>query len=143
MAAASEDFPNVSSFKVTIEGLQGDQFESVSGYGIDFEDVPYTAEKNSIGNKPGRKNARDIVLTRKFRQDKGLADWVAQIGNGEIKRKSGSIICQDRGGKQIAKFDFFEAWPKSWSGPTLSRDPSGNATALETIVLSVGDLRMS
>lgn len=139
----AEDFPNVSSFKVTIQGLQGDQYESVSGYGIDFEDVAYTGEKNSMSNKPGRKNARDIVLTRHFRKDKELYSWVKEIGEGKITLKSGSILCQDRAGGTIAKFEFFDAWPKSWSGPTLSKQASGNGAALETIVLSVGDLRMS
>jgi len=143
MANASEEFVSVSSFKVTIDGTNWSIYEDVRGLGVDIEDIAYQSEKNQMLNRPGRFNARDIHLTRRFKKDKELYNWVKDIKAGKQTRKSGSITLHDDEDKEVARFNFFGAWPKSWSGPTLSKNSSGNDILSENIVLSVQDLEMA
>lgn len=143
MATGTEEFINVSSFKVSIDGLNWTSYEHVGGLGVDVEDVGYQGDKNQILNRPGRYTARDITLTRRYKKDKELYAWVKDIKAGKQTRKSGSVILMDDEEKEVARFNFFGAWPKSWSGPTLSKEMSGNDTLKEEIVLSIADLEMA
>ncbi len=141
--AASEEYINVSSFKVTIDGTNWQTYESVSGVGVDLEDISFQSDKNQMLNRPGRFNARDIRLVRRFKKDKELYNWVKEIKGGKQTRKSGSIILMDDANKEVVRFNFFEAWPKSWSGPSLSKDRAGNDILKEEVVLSVQDVEMA
>lgn len=143
MAAGNEEFINVSSFKVSIDGMNWTNYESVGGLGIDLEDIAFQGEKNQILNRPGRFTARDISLVRRYKKDKELYAWMKDIKAGKQTRKSGSVILLDDEEKEVARFNFFGAWPKAWSGPTLSKDMSGNDTLKEEIVLSIADLEMA
>lgn len=141
--SATEEYINVSNFKVTIDGHNWSTYEMVSGIGIDMEDVAFQSEKNQILNRPGRFNARDITLARRFKKDKELYSWMKEIKSGKQTRKSGSVILMDDEEKEVARFNFFGAWPKAWSGPTLSKDRAGNDILREEIVLSVQDVEMA
>ena len=143
MADANEEYINVSSFKVTIDGHNWSVFESVTGIGIDMEDVSFHSEKNQMQNRPGRYNARDMVLRRRFKKDKEFYNWMKEIKGGKPSRKSGSVILMDDEEKEVARFNFFGAWPKSWSGPELSKDKGGQDILKEELVLSVADVEMA
>lgn len=141
--AGTEEFLSVSGFKVSIDGTNWQTFDHVSGIGIDMEDIPFQADKNQMLNRPGRFNARDLHLGRPFKKDKELYDWMKDIKAGKQTRKSGSVILLDDEEKEVVRFNFFGAWPKSWSGPVLSKDRSGNSILKEEIVLSVQDFEMA
>lgn len=141
----AEEFITVSNFKVTLDGHNWEVFESVSGLALDCEDIASNAQKNNrqITKRPGRVNARDITLVRRFKKDKEVYGWVKDIKDGKRTRKSGSVILSDDEDKEVKRFNFYESWPKSWSGPELSKDASGNDILRETVVLSVQDLEMA
>lgn len=143
MATGHDEFLSVSNFKVSIQGGQWQTYEAVSGIGLDMEDIPFQTDRNQMNNRPGRCNARDLMLTRRFKKDKEIYNWVKQVKDGKTERKSGSIILLDDQGKEVVRFNFFGAWPKSWSGPTLSKDHAGNDILLESVVLSLADLEMA
>lgn len=141
--SGSEEFISASSFKVSLDGTNWSVYESVRGIGVDLEDIAYQSDKNQMLNRPGRFNARDITLTRRFKHDKELYNWLKEIKGGKQSRKSGSVILMDDEDKEVARFNFFGAWPKAWSGPELSKDRSGNDILKEEIVLSVQDVEMA
>lgn len=143
MADALEEYVNVTSFKVTIDGTNWSTYERVSGVGLDVEDVPFQSDKNIMFNRPGRTNARDITLVRRFKKDKELYNWMKEIKAGKQTRKSGSVILLDDEEKEVIRFNFFGAWPKAWSGPELSKDKAGNDILKEEVVLSVADVEMA
>lgn len=143
MADSQEDFLSVSSFSVNIDGMNWEVFEQVSGVGVDMEDIAFQSDKKMILNRPGRFNARDITLVRRFKKDKELYNWMKEIKEGKNTRKDGSVILYDDESNEVVRFNFFKAWPKSWSGPTLSKDRSGNDILREEIVLSVQDVEMA
>ena len=51
-----------------------------------------------------------------------------------IARKNGSIVLLDRAGKEQARWNFFDAWPSKWTGPSLTA--KGNDVAIETLELA-------
>ena len=141
----ANDYLNASSFKVSIDGISdAEKFETVSGIGCLVEDIPFQAEEDKgIENRPGRYNAYDISLSRRFKGDKGLYNWFDEVKKGKRTPKSGSIILMDDEDKEVLRFNFFGSWPKSWLAPSLSKDASGNDVLLETVVLSVKDVEMA
>jgi phage tail-like protein len=143
MSQELEDFGVVSNFKVTIEGLKEMEVESVSGLGGTIEDVPYQGEKQTIMNRPGRFNANDIMIVRRFKKDKELYNWIKDTRSGKGKRVSGSVILMDQSGGEVVRFNFQGAWPKDWSGPELNKSVSGTDTLLERLVLSVADIEIA
>ena len=136
----NEEYLSTTGFTVRISGMNWNTFESVSGIGVDIEDIAFQSDKNQLTNRPGRFNARDIRLTRRFKKDRELYDWMKAIKDGKQERKSGSVVLTDDEGNKVLSLDFDRAWPKSWSGPKLSKDQGGNDILKEEIVLSVGDL---
>ncbi len=142
MATGTEEFLSASSFKVSLDGVNWDVFDSVSGLGIHFEDIVFQSEKNQLLNRPGRFNASDITLTRRFKKDDQFFAWIKELKAGKQSRKSGSVILYDDESQEVCRFDFERAWPKSWSAPTLAKGPHGNDVLKEEIVLSVEDLTM-
>jgi phage tail-like protein len=84
----SEEYLSVASFKVTVDGSNWQTYESVRGIGIDLEDITFQSDKNQMLNRPGRFNARDIHLTRRFKKDKELYNWLKDIKAGKQIRKS-------------------------------------------------------
>jgi phage tail-like protein len=143
MSTAHEEFVTTSNFEVSIDGHKWDVFDSVSGLGIDFEDISFSDSRNATLNRPGRCNARDITLTRRFKKDTELFNWIKELKQGKQTRKSGSVTLKDDEGKAVITFEFYNAWPKSWSAPPLSKgNRAGNDIAVEQIVLSVTDVEM-
>jgi phage tail-like protein len=136
-----KDLVSVSSFKVEIEGMESELFESVSGIGIDLEDMAFHGDKR-LNASPGRFDGRDITLVRRFKKDKALYEWLKAIKSGKELRRDGRVLLLDDEGKEVARFEFKGAWPKVWSGPSLSKDRKGEDVLKEEIVLSVQSVEM-
>ncbi len=134
-----EKHVSVSSFKVTFDGMNWLEFDSVSGLRIDFEDLAYHCEKNETQNRPGKVKANDICLKRKFGKDKELYEWMRDIKNGTPTRKDGSVILLDDEGKVVGMFNFYGAWPKSWSIPILR----AGEEVTEEFVISVSKVEIA
>lgn len=143
--SGQEDFIVSSHFTVALEGHSWGNFESVSGLGIIFEDIAMQdGNQNKIVNRPGRANAQDITLIRRFKKDPELYDWMKMIMDGKYRtaKRSGSIILHDDQMKPLVRFNFTGGWPKEWYPPTFSKSIGGNDTPMETIVLSIEDLEL-
>ena len=48
-----------------------------------------------------------------------------------MDRRSGSIILLDESRQEVARWNFHEAWPAKWEGPTLKAGTS--EVAIETL----------
>jgi phage tail-like protein len=66
--------------------------------------------------------------------DRAFHDWVWDIVEGTIFRRSGSIVVLDeRGADPVAEWRFRDAFPVKWSGPDLNASQS--SVAVETVEL--------
>jgi phage tail-like protein len=58
------------------------------------------------------------------------------IEDGKIDRRAGSVIILDQDGTtEVARYNFFEAWPCKWNVPDMDSDSS--SMAIEKIELAV------
>jgi phage tail-like protein len=58
--------------------------------------------------------------------------WVK--GDPAAKRKNGSVILLDRQGNEKIRWNFVNAWPVKWTGPSFNA--KGNDVAIETLELA-------
>jgi phage tail-like protein len=116
------------NFKVEIEGVVVGGFSEVSGMESAIESIEYRegGENTTVRKLPGKTTYADIVLRRGTTGgDNTLYEWHKQVVDGQIERKSGSIIVLDRAGEEVLRYNFYEAWPMKWSPSDF------NATANE------------
>ena len=65
-----------------------------------------------------------------------LWQWRKNIEDGNIDRRSGSVIVLDNdGATEVARYNFYEAWPCKWNVPDMDSDSS--AMAIEKIEIAV------
>jgi phage tail-like protein len=131
------------SFTVEIEGTAAGMFREVTGLSVETEVVEYRdGSTNDIRKLPGRTLWPNIVLKRGFTGNTELYDWaMTYLRTGTVVRRSGSIIMYDQSGNQVTRWNFENAWPVKWDGPTL--DASGTEVAIETLVLAHDGLSLS
>jgi phage tail-like protein len=105
------------SFFVTVDGLTVAQFKECDGLSIQVKVIEHRATQMKaqpvLRKLPGSVLFEDIVLRRGKVADPAFWTWIKQVQDGKIDeaRKNGSVILFDYMRAQVAKFDFFEAWP--------------------------------
>lgn len=88
---------------------------------------------------PSATQQGNIVLKRGL-VDRSLWDWYARLIDGNVEPKTGVIVINDPSGSELsAEWEFSQALPTSWEGPSL--DASQSAVAVETITLAHEGLR--
>ncbi len=130
-------------FLLEIQGIINDNkiivggFKSVSGMDSQTEVVEFKQGNDKIvRKKPGRTTYSNIVLERGYTATDDLWQWRKNIEDGKIDRRSGSIIVLDQdGATEVARYNFFEAWPCKWNVPDMNADSS--AMAIEKIELAL------
>jgi len=124
------------NFILEIEGLAVANFHEVTGMGTETDVIEYGGTVDQIVRKrPGRTKYYDITLKRGWGASNELWDWRYQTIDGDVQRRSGSIIICDTDGTEIERWNFFDAWPKKASG--FSLDGKGNKSLLEEYTICV------
>jgi phage tail-like protein len=123
-------------FLVEIDGIQQAAFAECSGLGSEIEVVEYRegGEGSPVRKAPGRVRYPNVVLKWGVTGSRELYNWHLQIINGTLERKSGSVILLDDKGQEKVRWNFSEAWPSKWEGPTLNA--RGNEVAIEALTLT-------
>ncbi len=142
-AEGTEVLYGAFNFYLEIESDDGDEkkiiagFNAISGGGFKVEkrDVTHGDNRHKV-HMPGAIEYENVTLSRGMTKNKDLLKWIQKVVNGEDDRRSGSIIMLNGKTEEVRRFNFFEAYPCSWSGPELSADSS--AVALDKFELSVG-----
>ena len=124
-------------FRVEIEGIQQARFTECTGLGSHIEIVEYREGNEPTGavrKIPGRVTYPDITLKWGVTASRELYDWHLAVINGQLQRKTGSIVLLDSERKEVLRWNFFEAWPSKWDGPTLSA--MSNDVAIESLTIT-------
>lgn len=134
-AARVDPYKNFK-FLVEIDGVVQAGFSECSGFGSEIEVVEYRegGEPISVRKLPGKVSYPDISLKWGITDSRELYDWHFAAVGGAIERKNGSIILQNELGEERARWNFFEAWPTKWEGPSLNA--TGNEVAIETLTVA-------
>jgi len=131
------------NFLLEITGITQDSkiivggFKSVSGMDSETEIVEFKQGNDTIvRKKPGRTTYANITLERGYTATDDLWEWRKNIEDGKIDRRSGSVIILDQdGATEVARYNFYEAWPCKWFVPDMAADSS--AMAIEKVELAV------
>lgn len=124
------------NFLVEMDGIARAAFQECSGFDSTIDVVEHRegGENTTLRKLPGLTKYSNIVLKWGMTDDTDLYDWHRQVIRGEIERKNGSIVVLDRKGEEVARWNFYRAWPTKWDGPDLNAE--GNDVAIETLELA-------
>lgn len=139
----TDDLFGAYHFLLEIQGVINDTrvivggFKSVSGMDSETEIVEFKQGNDKVvRKKPGRTTYSNIVLERGYTATDDLWLWRKNIEDGQIDRRSGSIIILDQDGEsEVARYNFFEGWPCKWYVPDMDSDTSG--MAIEKVEIAV------
>ena len=131
------------NFLLEISGITGEAktivggFKSVSGMNSETEVIEFKQGNDRVvRKKPGRTTYANITLERGYTATDDLWTWRNNIEKGLIDRRSGSIIILDQDLEtEVARYNFYEAFPCKWNVPDMDSDSS--AMAIEKIELAV------
>jgi phage tail-like protein len=123
-------------FRVEIDGIQQASFMECTGLGSHIEIVEYRegGELASVRKLAGKVSYPDIVLKWGVTDSQELYKWHQQAIQGHLQRKNGSVVLLDAQGQEKLRWNFFNAWPSRWEGPTLNA--MGNDVAIESLTLT-------
>jgi phage tail-like protein len=129
------------NFLVEIDGITRAGFHEVSGFDSSVDVIEHRegGDNTSPRKLPGMTKHANIVLKWGVTDDAQLWKWHEDVVKGTIERKNGSIVIRDRAGEEKVRWNFFDAWPAKWTGPSLTAE--GNDVAIETLELAHEGLR--
>jgi len=125
-------------FLVEIDGITRASFQEASGFdsSIDVTEYREGGDNETLRKLPAKTKFSNIVLKWGTADDTDLYDWHMQWIKGDpaAVRKNGSIIILDRQGNEQVRWNFTNAWPVKWTGPTFNA--KGNDVAIGTLELA-------
>lgn len=124
------------NFKVEIEGVMAGAFKNVEGLDSETEVIEYQdGEDRILHVKPGKTTYKNLILKQGSMGKDLLSNWRKSVLAGAVERKSGSVILQNDQGAEVARYNFYDAWPCKWKGWAL--DGKGTDNVVEEIELAV------
>ena len=118
-----------TTFLFEVEGISVGHFMEVSGLevSIETEDVQEGGQNGFVHKLPGRMTWPNITLKRGITNQNALMDWLyrcsgeqfAAAGN-KIERKTASLTLIEPRGERLRAWNFVDAFPVKWTGPTIS-----------------------
>ncbi|HMD70407.1 MAG TPA: phage tail protein [Bryobacteraceae bacterium] len=124
------------NFLVEIDGITRAGFHEASGLDSTIDVINYREGGDNIteGKLPGAVKYSNIVLKWGITDDAELYNWHQQCVDGTLLRKNGSVVLLDRAGNEKVRWNFRNAWPTKWTGPSFNA--AANDIAIETLELA-------
>lgn len=124
------------NFLVEIEGIIAGGFSELSGLDIttEVDSIREGGVNDYVHKLPKSSTQSDLVLKKGQTDLDLLWNWYADVVAGKVERKNGSIYLLDAQGIPAMWWDFTQAFPVKWSGPTLNA--TSGQVAFETLTLA-------
>ena len=126
------------NFLVEIDGIVRAAFHEAGGLDSSIDVIEHRegGENTTVRKLPGMTKYSNITLKWGTAPDTDLYDWHRQwvTGDPAANRRNGSIVLLDRQGQEQIRWNFFNAWPSKWTGPSFNAE--GNDVAIETLELA-------
>ena len=124
------------NFAVEIDGIARAGFRECSGLDASQDPIEYREGTEGLTARklPGLNKYSNITLKWGMTDDHELWDWRKKAMTGKVERKNGSIVLLDDTGAEKMRWNFREAWPTKWTGPSFNA--TGNEVAIETLEIS-------
>ncbi len=136
MPLARKDPYRVHNFRIEIDGIDRGGFRQVSGLETTSTPIDYREGDQDlhVQKLPGLVTYAPIVLQGGLTDDEALWNWRKTVMDGSVERKNGSIILLDEGRKEVARWNFSDAWPSKWTGPAFNA--TGSEVAIESLEIT-------
>ena len=126
-------------FALEIDGIEVAQFLECSGLKSTTEifELQEGGMNHRVHKLPGQSRWENLQLRYGVTGDVSLLKWRNEILNDEFaqgKRRKGSIVVKNNQMEVVRRYNFVDAWPVSWEGPSLSA--SGAELAIEMVELA-------
>jgi phage tail-like protein len=137
-----ERFSGAFLFWVEIKGIVAGGFSEVSALTAETEVEEYRegGVNGYVHQLPKGTKFSPIVLKRGVTTSTQLWDWYTKVIHGNIERKDGSIVLVNMDNEEVARWNFFGAYPVKWIGPELNA--SRGEVAVETVELVYRELKL-
>lgn len=137
MATRKDPYVNFN-FLVEIDGITRAAFHEAGGLDSSIDTIEHREGGENITTRklPGQVKFSNISLKWGMSDDTDLYAWHKQWADGDpaASRRNGSIVLLDRQGQEKARWNFFNAWPAKWTGPSFNAE--ANDVAIETLELA-------
>ena len=137
MATRKDPYVNFN-FLVEIDGIVRAAFHEAGGLDSAINVIEHREGGENITARklPGQVKFSNITLKWGMSDDTDLYAWHRQWATGDpaAPRKNGSVVLLDRQGQEKARWNFFNAWPSKWTGPSFSAE--SNDIAIESLELA-------
>jgi phage tail-like protein len=124
------------NFLVEIQGIIRAGFHQVSGLDvtIDVHDFREGGMNITMRKLFGLVKHTNLQLRKGMTSDMTLYNWHRRNVEGATERHNGSILVLDRAGNEVARWDFYRAWPTKYQGPEFNAE--ANDVAIELLELA-------
>lgn len=125
------------NFRVEIDGVVQASFSEVSGLGCQTEVIEYRegGDSGSVRYLPGLTRCGPVILKSGLTNSKELWNWYKSVMDGNVQRKSASIVVMDNSKVEQARYNLFECWPTMYAISPL--DASSSGVLVEELDLAV------
>lgn len=126
----------VFQFVVEINGTQVGGFSEVTGLEVRTEVDEYReGGVNDYVHKIAKETRyQNLTLKRGITDSTELWEWHQQVVEGDIERKTVSVVLLDSQRQEKWRWVFLDAYPVKWNGSDLSA--TGNTVAVESVELA-------
>lgn len=123
------------NFAVEIEGLLVGGFTEVSGLEseIQTEDYQEGGVNGFVHKLPGQATYANLVLSHGLTAVGTLWNWYHQTSTGVVQRRNGTIMLLDHRQTPVMWWNFRNALPVRWTGPTF--DATVDSVGVESLEL--------
>ena len=124
-------------FRLEIDGLDAGSFSEVSGFDATMDVVEYRAGGDPAitpTKLPGLIKYGNITLKWGSSETMVLYDWLIDITEGTIEKKTVTLTALDEEGSPAASWRCINAWPVKYTAPDFNGTSS--EIAVETIELA-------
>jgi phage tail-like protein len=123
------DFNQQSRFSVEIEGVTIGGIHRVDGLEHENEMVTYQdADDPHQRIRAGRQKVGTLTLERDFSSNTEFLEWFKNVYEGNVQRKSISIVYLTDDGTESSRVNLHECWPKKWKLAGLNARSSGHVS---------------
>ena len=135
MAAPTDPF-SAYNFIVEVEAIELGGFTSVSG--LQSRAEPRTVREGGVNateyKLPGQITFTDLTLEAGLTVRDAMWTWYRATLEGAVQRKNGTIYLMNGRRQPAISWNFYNAWPVEWVGPTL--DAGQTLVATQRFVLA-------
>ncbi len=147
---ASREDPLVAfKFGLEIEGKLSGFFTQVGGIGSETEVIQQKVVNSATGETiiqqiPGRLTWTPVTLKRGVTSSMDIWEWRQQVVEGKIEgaRTNCSVVAYNQESKEIARWNFENAWPSKVTGPEMDSG-STNYMIEDVTIVHEGVTRVS